>query len=31
VVDMSGLLPEPAAYAELLEQLKARVRASSGA
>jgi len=27
-VDVSGLLPEPAGYAELLEQLKARVRAS---
>ena len=25
---MSGLLPEPSDYAELLEQLKARVRAS---
>ncbi len=25
---MSGLLPEPAGYAELLEQLKARVRLS---
>jgi len=28
VVDVSGLLPEPSGYAELLEQLKARVRAS---
>jgi len=27
-VGVSGLLPEPAGYAELLEQLKARVRAS---
>ncbi len=28
MVDVSGLLPEPAGYAELLEQLKARVRTS---
>jgi len=28
VVDVSDLLPEPSGYAELLEQLKARVRAS---
>lgn len=28
MVDVTGLLPEPAGYAELLEQLKARVRAS---
>jgi len=28
VVDVSDLLPDPAGYAELLEQLKARVRAS---
>jgi len=28
VVGVSGLLPEPAGYAELLEQLKARVRTS---
>jgi len=27
-VDVSGLLPEPSGYAELLEQLKARVRTS---
>ncbi len=26
--DLSGLLPGPSGYAELLEQLKARVRAS---
>jgi len=28
VVAVSGLLPAPAGYAELLEQLKARVRTS---
>ncbi len=28
MVDVSDLLPEPSGYAELLEQLKARVRAS---
>ncbi len=28
VVGVSGLLPEPSGYAELLEQLKARVRTS---
>ncbi len=27
-MDVSGLLPEPSGYAELLEQLKARVRTS---